>query len=169
MSSQPKIGDLHYFNPQDIEFSYSPSGALRFTLKDQYSVIKVDAGSCFPLRKPDKYIWVKDGKNNELGIISSIDELSSSSKKCLKDYLRKRYYMPNITRVDKLTEEFGLWYFDASTDRGPRQFIVRDPRQNIINLNQGRLLIIDVDGNRFNIDDYTTLNPKVVMMLDRLV
>ena len=77
--------------------------------------------------------------------------------------------MPNITRVDKLTEEFGLWYFDASTDRGPRQFIVRDPRQNIINLNQGRLLIIDVDGNRFNIDDYTTLNPKVVMMLDRLV
>lgn len=77
--------------------------------------------------------------------------------------------MPNISSVNTLKEEFGLWYWETMTDRGPRDFVVKDPRQNIINLGQGRLLIIDVDGNRFNVDNYDLLNPKVVMMLDRLV
>ncbi len=169
MSNLPEVGELHYFNPKDVEFSYSPFGALRFTLKDKYCVLKADAGCCFPLKKPDSYIWVKDSKNNELGIILSLDELEGNSSKCLKDYLYKRYYIPNITTVKKLSEEFGLWYFETLTDRGPRDFVVKDPRQNIINLGNGRLLIIDVDSNRFNVKDYTTYTSKVVMMFDRLV
>mgnify|MGYP000890488717 FL=1 len=169
MSNQPKLGEIEYLNPKAIEFSYSSAGALRFTLEDRYSVIKVDIGCCFPLKNPSHFIWVKDAKNNELGIIESIADLDQTSQKCVKDYLRKRYYMPNISSVNTLKEEFGLWYWETMTDRGPRDFVVKDPRQNIINLGQGRLLIIDVDGNRFNVDNYDLLNPKVVMMLDRLV
>ncbi|MDD2431803.1 MAG: DUF1854 domain-containing protein [Firmicutes bacterium] len=169
MSNLPEFGDLQYLDPQDVIFSYSTSGILRFTYKDKYCVIKADAGCCFPLKMPERYIWVKDSKNKELGLIKSINELELNSKEILKDYLYKRYYMPNIHGVNKLTEEFGLWYFDAETDRGPRSFVVKDPRQNIINLGKGRLLVIDVDGNRFNINDYTLLSADVVMMLDRLV
>jgi hypothetical protein len=169
MSNQPKFGEIEYLNPKEIEFSYSSAGALRFTVKDRYSVIKVDIGCCFPLKSPNHFIWVKDTKNNELGIIESITDLDQASQKCVKDYLRKRYYMPNINSVSNLKEEFGLWYWETMTDRGSRNFVVKDPRQNIINLGQGRLLIIDVDGNRFNVDNYDLLNPKVVIMLDRLV
>lgn len=169
MSNLPEFDNLKYLDPQEIIFSYSSSGALRFTLKDKYCVIKADAGCCFPIKKPDKFIWVKDGKNRELGLIASIKDLEINSRKCLEDYLYKRYYIPNIKSVKKLTEEFGLWYFKAVTDRGERDFVVKDPRQNIINLTNGRLLIIDVDGNRFNVPDYTKLSANVIMMLDRLV
>ncbi len=65
-----------------------------------------------------------------------------------------------ITRIESIKEEFGYAYWNVETDVGPRRFTVRDMQDNVVLLSPEHVLIIDVDGNRYEIPDYTQLDPK---------
>ena len=67
-----------------------------------------------------------------------------------------------------MREEFGATYWTVETDRGRREFVVRHMRDNAHYLSATRLLITDVDGNRFEVPDMSKLDSESYDLLSRV-
>ena len=55
------------------------------------------------------------------------------------------------------------------TDAGHRRFTVQSGKNNVTMVGEGRLVIVDVDGNRFEVADYTRLDRSVLRTLEGLL
>jgi hypothetical protein len=74
-----------------------------------------------------------------------------------------------IERIKSIREEYGVVYWSVETDHGPRDFVCRGLRDSLVELSDGRLIVSDVDGNRFAIPDYTNLSRAAQAVLDRVL
>ena len=74
-----------------------------------------------------------------------------------------------MQRLVSLKQEFGVTYWEAETDRGVRDFVVRDLQENCVWLSESHLLLIDVDGSRFEIPDRRLLDERSEQLLDSIL
>ena len=120
---------------------------------------------------PDGYVALLDGGHRDMviGPLVRLGELDDASREAALASLGRRYFIPTITRVMSLTEEFGAVYCEVETDRGRRQFVVRGARDALEEQDEGNLLIPDVDGNRYRITSPALLDPRSRRLLERLV
>lgn len=150
--------DLTYLDPNTAKFSRSPGGFLRLELGDQ-TYPRVSLFRTFPFSHKDEYVSVRDMDGREIGIIENLTDFPADIVAAFHEELERRYFAPVVTRIKSLKEEFGYAYWEVETDSGPRRFTVRDMQQNLLLLGPEHILIVDVDGNRFDIPDYTKLDP----------
>ena len=68
-----------------------------------------------------------------------------------------------------MKEEFGYSYWLVDTDAGARRFTVQSGKNNVTVVDERRLLIVDVDGNRFTLADYGRLERSVLRILETLL
>ena len=66
----------------------------------------------------------------------------------------------SIERVTSVRNEFGTSYWDVLTNRGEREFVMQNASENAQWLGDHRLLLVDADGNRFEIPDLNALDKK---------
>ena len=86
---------------------------------------------------------------------------SDEQVKVLTAVLKKRYFCPKISAIPSLKEKLGYLYFEVETDAGHKSFALRDASRNIRRLDDGaRILIFDVDGNRYEISDVARMGAK---------
>lgn len=130
---------------------------------------RVSAFRAFPLSAADRYISLRDRDGDEIGIVESLDELTAGQAAILRDELDRRYFTPSIERVESLKEEFGYSYWTVETDAGRRRFTVQSGKNNVTLVGEGRLVIVDVDGNRFEVADYARLDRSVLRTLEGLL
>ena len=71
----------------------------------------------------------------------------------LNSELDRRYFTPKIQKILSLKEKLGQNYWEVVTDAGKFDFVVRNSGSNIRTLEDGRVLIFDIDGNCFEIPD----------------
>ena len=83
----------------------------------------------------------------------------------MAEELEKCYFMPKITKIHGLEGRFGVTQWEAETDSGTVFFDLRS-RHDITALSGGRVLIKDIDGNRYEIVNYHQLDPKSVALLE---
>ena len=110
-----------------------------------------------------------DREGDEIGIVESLDDLTPEQAALVRDELDRRYFTPLIERVESLKEEFGYSYWTVHTDAGHRRFTVQSGKNNVTMVGEGRLVIVDVDGNRFEVADYTRLDRSVLRTLEGLL
>lgn len=103
-----------------------------------------------PLTDPDNWIGLVDEKGKPIHMIRSLKELDPDSRAVLERELEQLYFLPKIVRIDEIVEEYGVLRLAVQTDRGPRAFEIRS-RENIRFLPDGRVLLRDLDGNRYEI------------------
>ena len=87
----------------------------------------------------------------------------------MQEEIDKRYFIPKIERIIEAKKEFGAVYWDVDTDRGNRQFIVRGIRDSIHEIESGRYMVNDVDGNRFEVPQISGLDTRSQAIWDRVV
>ena len=68
-----------------------------------------------------------------------------------------------------MRNEFGTSYWEVDTNRGPREFVVQNVAENAQWLGDHRLLIIDVDGNRFEIPRLDALDKKSLAFVEQVL
>ena len=73
--------------------------------------------------------------------------------------------MPKITKIHELEGEFGVTRWVVETNRGPVTFGMRT-RYDVVSLENGRVLIKDADGNRYEIENYHRLDPTSLALLE---
>lgn len=120
----------------------------------------------FPHTNKTVYISARTVENKEIGMIKSLDDFPQDTAKLLEEQIRIRYFAPEITKVVKIKEEFGYSYWETETSSGFCRFTVRSGGGNVKLVTQNRLLISDVDGNRFVIPDLEALSDKEYKMVE---
>ncbi|MGI6082617.1 MAG: DUF1854 domain-containing protein [Limnochordia bacterium] len=111
----------------------------------------------FPLSRPENLIALCDKFGNEIGVVMDPKHLDEASREALFQELDMAYFIPKITRICEIKEEYGLVHWSVETDRGPRQFQVRS-RQDIRPMGNNRFVVRDMDGNRYDIPDMNALD-----------
>ena len=104
-------------------------------------------------------------EGSEIGVIENIKDLKKSGREIVVDQLEKAYYMPRIERINSIDGRFGVTQWQVDTNFGPSQ-INLGSRLNVTPMDSSRVLIKDVDGNRYEIVNYNELDPKSHALLE---
>ena len=125
-----------------------------------------------PIGQPMDYISVADVKNNEIGIIRSVLELSGEQLAIAVKELDRRYYCPEITEVKSVKDKLGYVYMELMI-KVPgegrihlKNCAVKDVNRNIRMLSDESLIIFDVDGNRYIIKSLIALDKNSLKRLE---
>ena len=161
-------------HPEDVDVAKlrlfrKPSWVLRLTIEDDRSYLKVKVVRAAPLSYPDRYISFLDAKDEEICMVDDLEQLDQQIRSLIDEELDRRYLTATILQVDAVRNEYGTSYWDVETDRGQREFVVQNVSENAQWLGDHRLLIIDVDGNRFEIPRLDELDKKSLGWVEQVI
>ena len=159
-------------DPRSLQFAATGGGFLALTVSgdtDAEHYPRINAFRTFPLSAADHYLSLRAPDGNEIGILESLADLRPDQAALLRHELERRYFTPVIERIRSLKEEFGYSYWLVDTDAGQRRFTVQSGKNNVTAVSDSRLLIVDVDGNRFFVDHYRSLDRTVLRTLETLL
>jgi uncharacterized protein DUF1854 len=155
--------------PERVKLFRDPKGNLRLTLEGDRSYLQVKVTRAFPLSHPQEWIGYADGKDKQIVIVEDLRKLGAESRQLTEAELRRRYFVPTVERVMEIRSEFGVVHWSVETDRGPREFVIRNLRENVQEIGDGRRLITDAEGNRFVLPHPDALDPASRRLMDRYV
>ena len=161
-------------HPEDVDVAKlrlfrEPSWVLRLTIDVDRSYLKVKVVRAAPLSYPDRYISFLDAKDEEICMVDDLEQLDQQIRSLIDEELDRRYLTATILQVDAVRNEYGTSYWDVETDRGQREFVVQNVSENAQWLGDHRLLIIDVDGNRFEIPRLDELDKKSLGWVEQVI
>jgi hypothetical protein len=139
------------------------------TVGREQSYVTVKPVWAAPLSQPDRFLALLNGKGEEITTIDDLGALSASSVKAVREELRRRYLTPVITSIDSAKSEFGVTYWTVQTDRGRREFVTQSLQENAQWVSPGHLILVDVDGNRFEITELNELDEISRQFVERIV
>ena len=124
-----------------------------------------------PIGMPMEYISVADHENKEIGIIRSVEALNDDQLKIVAKELDNRYYSPLITEIISVRDKLGYVYIEMklknkSGNISVKSCAVKDVNRNIRMLGENSLIIFDVDGNRYLVEDILAMDKNSVKKLD---
>ena len=188
MSSDIKsIISMTYLTPENIRFAKSANGFISAAatapnpLKDgeveAMELERVFLHRAFPFGDPDLYISVqaifhKDGKTHdedgkrikgdmkEVGMIGNIADFDPETQEILRAELGRKYYCPTIKTISSIKERYGYSYWVVDTDMGDISFGVYDTFRSIQRISDDRLVINDIDGNKYDIPSLEALDKR---------
>lgn len=143
-----------------LRLFYQPKDRLRMTVQDDRSFITVKPAWSAPLTRPGKYLALLNGKGEEILTIENPDDLDETSRAAVEEELHRRYLTATVHKITYAKSEFGAGYWHVITDRGERDLVTQSLQENAQWLSPVHLLLIDVDGNRFEIPDVTALDER---------
>ncbi|MBQ9773105.1 MAG: DUF1854 domain-containing protein [Clostridia bacterium] len=114
----------------------------------------------FPFELQWEFISVLNEDQEELGIIRDVALFEGETREILTEELRRRYYAPVIERIHSVKERYGFSYWRVQTPEGDVSFTLHDTYRSIIHAGENRLILLDVNGNRFEIPDASVLDRK---------
>lgn len=164
-----QINTLEFMDCTKLVFEKTQGGFLKLTVNGETTYDRVNLYRSFPLTKPEEYISVRDVDKNEIGLIRRLSDLSPAMQELVMFDLNRRYFTPEITRIATLKDEYGHVYMNVETDCGDKHITVPNGSSNFIHLSEVRLILVDIDGNRFSIKDYTKLDSKSVKLLETVI
>jgi len=114
----------------------------------------------FPFDHPESFISVQDTDKNELGMISELSVFPAETADLLRAELERKYYAPVLKSIVNIRDRYGYAYCTAVTDAGEITFTLKDAARSILKVDEKRVIITDVDGNRYNIPDLAVLDRR---------
>lgn len=160
MNEAIKVTDeLEFLDAERISITRNTFAELVVELPDGTTHTKVEPVRSFPISETLRYIALLDSEGDEIGVVEDVRKLTPQSRDVLTEELEKRYFMPKITKINSLYGQFGVTTWTVETTQGDVEFGVRT-RYDIVTLQNGRVLIKDADGNRYEIENYNKLDSK---------
>ncbi|HHT92327.1 MAG TPA: DUF1854 domain-containing protein [Clostridiaceae bacterium] len=168
------IAVLRFLEDEDIDLTKTEGGFLSLKIGEEEEYKRIALQRAFPLSRPNEYITIREVNDKrelgkEIGIILNIEDISPEKRRLIEDELDLRYHTPVVLQVYSLRDEYGYIYMNVNTTAGKKNITVPNSSNNFIRLSDIRVLIIDMDGNRFEIPDYKTLDPKSVRLLETVI
>lgn len=119
----------------------------------------------FPLSSALEPVVFFDAEGEEIGLMKQVGLLDSDSHNLLAEELEKSYFMPRINSIKSMEETLGIETWTVVTNKGLRAFEVEDATYNVRAIGEGRVLVKDVDGNRYEIQNWRALDRKSIGLL----
>ncbi len=155
---------IHYIDKDNAKFSLTEGGFVRMEFRGK-TCERIAVHRCFPFTQPDDFLSIRDEEGNELGIIHHLSDLSKEDQELLTRQMALRYFLPKIQKVNSVKDEYGYSYWDVVTDKGACRFTCSN-HNAVAKLSETRLVIEDIHGNRYEIEDIYKLTPKEIKKID---
>ena len=168
-SRQKNLADAsesNYFENARLRF-IEHGITLQLTVENEVSWLNVKLTTLFPLSSPDTYICVHACDGTELGIVKSVSDLDAESRGVVILRLQCCYLLPVVQRILAVKERLGTLEWKVETNLGQRSFMTRNIRETTLRLSANRMLLCDVDGNRYEVSDPRTLDAASRAYLSR--
>ncbi len=149
------------------KFERTAGGFVNLTFEGvKYERVKIVR--LFPFTDENKYISVRENtdKAREIGIIEDLDSFDDETREIISEQLRLNYFTPVIKKIMSIKDEYGYAYFHVMTDKGECNFAINMASNAVTKLSDSRLIIMDLDENRFEIRDVNALTQKERRKLD---
>ena len=157
------IADVVYLTPENAEFYISGDfTGMTFTSDDgekrEYERIILHRD--FPFEFASEFISVLDTEQKEIGIVRDLGVFPEDTRHILWNDLSRKYYVREIRSVLSIRERPGYSYWKVGTDAGEMTFTLKDTFRSIFKISERRVIIQDVDANRFEIRDLNALDRR---------
>ena len=119
---------------------------------------KLEPRRLFPVSRANTYITLLDEAGVEKAIIRNLTELNKDSLDVIEYSLNDYYLVPHISRIISVYEKNGKIHWIVETERGIKEFDVRNRNHDIRVYRDGRVRVRDSDDNRYVITDYRALD-----------
>lgn len=162
---------LRFINSKDVFFYLSEGGLLCLKFKGE-DLGRVSVLRMFPFQFEEEFIVIRlenysrHDTETEIGILRNINELSEEQLNLIRTELQRRYFIPDILEVYNVKEEFGNTSWSVNTSCGKREFTMTDMSSNVRNLGNNKVLLTDVYGNRYYIQNAYELDEKTLKVLE---
>lgn len=162
-----EMTSLRYLNKENAVFERTEGGFLRLSYQGQIWN-RVQVIRLFPFTEPDQFISIRtvEERSKEIGVIAKLEDVDKETRKMLMEQLSLHYFTPVIQKILDIKDEYGYAYFHVLTDRGECRFTINMGGNAVVRLSDSRLLITDLDENRFEIRDVFDLTQKEQRKLD---
>ena len=120
----------------------------------------------FPISDPQHWISIVDNEGRELVLIEDLAMLPPAVRTVLEEDLARREFVPNISRIIKVSTDAEPAEWTVETDRGPTRFLLNSG-DDIRRLSPHSALVIDVHGTRYLIQDTRKLDALSRRFLER--
>ena len=157
---------MHIITAKD-KFERSKGGFINLTF-DGVLYERVRAVRLFPFTDADKYISIREhgDRMREIGIIEDLAAMPEETQEIIRQQLEINYFTPVIEKIYNIKDEYGYAYFHVKTNKGDCRFTISMASNAVTKLSDTRLIISDVDENRFEIRDVNALTQKEKRKLD---
>ena len=159
--------EVHFLEPQEVTIWRDRFGQLRLKLSDGREFRDVHLSLAFPLTQSNRMLILRDTELAEIGVVDEYLSIDDQSRQVLLEELEKAYFMPRILRILSADEKLGhgLGTFEVETDRGPRTIQVQ-LHERLRLLPGGRVMLQDVDANRYDIPHFADLDVRSRALLE---
>jgi hypothetical protein len=131
---------------------------------------RISLRRALPLGDPSSYISVADHENKEIGIIRSLSDFAGEQLQTVLEELDRRYYCPEVYEIKSIKDKLGYVYMEmvigSKDGRTEKTCAVKDVNRNIRMLKNEKLIIFDVDGNRYIVPSLEGLDKKSLKRLE---
>lgn len=132
---------------------------VKLTMKDGTVYENLEPRMLFPITNQTMFITLLDKNEKEFAFVRDLTELDEDSAQALRDCFHEYYMIPKIQKVLSCNERTGALSWTVLTDRGEVSFQIRNHHSDIKHLRgTKRVIIRDSNDNRYEIEDYTTLD-----------
>ena len=162
-----KIKERIFLTDKD-KLSVYENNLVTLTLADGNVIEALEPRRLFPVNRANEYITLLDKDNTEVAIIRAISDLDKDSRAVVQASLDDYYLVPKITRIIAITEKYGTLHWCVDTDRGIKEFDIRNRNTDIRIYDDGRIRVRDSDDNRYVVDDFHSLDAhsKKLLIVD---
>jgi len=156
-------------DPAELNLFFEPKDRLRLTVGDRLSYHTVKPVWASPLARPNHWLALLNGKGEEIVTIEDTAALPRHSWEAAQEELRRRYLTATVTRVISANFVFGSTYWHVESSRGEREFVTQSLQENALWLSPTHLMLLDVDGNRFEIPNVSALDEPSQTLIGRIL
>ena len=162
--------ELRYLTKENAKFERTPGGFVKLTYKD-VTYDRIGVYRTFPVTMPEEFISIREAneKAREIGVVEKLSALDTETAKMLKEQLDLRYFTPEITKIYDIKTEYGYGYFHVMTTYGECRFTIHNGGSSVTSLTDTRVVITDLDGNRFEVPDIMKLTVAERKKLDLFI
>ncbi len=162
-----EMTSLQYLNRDNAVFSRTEGGFVSLEY-DGKTWERVQIIRLFPFTEPDRFLSIRtvEERAKEIGVIVDLQDVDEDTGQMILEQLNLHYFTPVIKRILDIKDEYGYAYFHVITDRGECRFTINMGSNAVAHLSDTRLLITDLDENRFEIRDVNELTMKEQRKLD---
>ena len=180
--------DLHEFDEEALKAESEELLTMRFLTGDNAVFARTGGGFLslktgekeysrigvyltFPLTNPEEFISIResDEKAKEIGLIEKLGDLPDEQQEMIREQIRLRYFMPVITKILDIKDEYGYAYWHVMTSFGACRFTTHMSGDAVISLSESRLQVTDIDNNRYEIPDFYQLSIAERKKLDLFI
>jgi hypothetical protein len=168
----PKTFEMIRLAPEQIHFERR-GDTLALKLGEEADYPRVVLRCCFPVSQEQLFLSVRDAsteEQDEIGMIEDWTTLREVDRQAVAAELGLHYFVPQIQRVLKIKDEFGFLYWTIETDKGPKDFVMRNSIVHYAReVGPNHWLLIDVNQARYEIPDLTRLDARSQALVKRFL